>query len=405
MSDPALFIDIDFYQKEKDGEMIHGDVFQSMKFDEEERAVAVLSDGLGSGVKANILASLTSCMAMKFVAHDRDIIHSAEIIMGALPVCSERKISYATFTVVDTCLNGPTRIIEMGNPRFLLIRRGHSVQVPYREVSSPQWRDRIIRLSDIEIQGGDRLLLFSDGISQAGINGGENGRQWEEEGLTDFVLEQVEKQPAISSYELSRTIVHAALRQHPDCTAGDDLSCACLYYRKPRKLLVATGPPFDFARDREMAGRVKQFKGRKLICGGTTAEIVSRELEREIDSPVSRVRGVSQRGANGKVRAEELPPPTRMEGIDLVTEGILTLTQTARYLEKGVPDGETDTASMVVRYLRDSDVIEFLVGTRINEAHQDPNLPVDLEIRRNIVKRICRVLEEKYLKKVAIQYM
>jgi hypothetical protein len=148
-----------------------------------------------------------------------------------------------------------------------------------------------------------------------------------------------------------------------------------------------------------MAGRVKQFKGRKLICGGTTAEIVSRELEREIDSPVS------QRGANGKVRAEELPPPTRMEGIDLVTEGILTLTQTARYLEKGVPDGETDTASMVVRYLRDSDVIEFLVGTRINEAHQDPNLPVDLEIRRNIVKRICRVLEEKYLKKVAIQYM
>jgi hypothetical protein len=52
-----------------------------------------------------------------------------------------------------------------------------------------------------------------------------------------------------------------------------------------------------------------------------------------------------------------------------------------------------------------ADVIHFLVGTCVNIAHQDPNLPVELEIRRNVIKKIIRILEEKFLKQVKVQYL
>ena len=93
-----------------------------------------------------------------------------------------------------------------------------------------------------------------------------------------------------------------------------------------------------------------------------------------------------------------------MEGADLVTEGILTLTRTAQLLEKDEPPREKNPAAKLYDILVESDSIQFVVGARINEAHQDPNLPIDLEIRRNIIKRICKVLEEKYLKETSIQY-
>ena len=79
------------------------------------------------------------------------------------------------------------------------------------------------------------------------------------------------------------------------------------------------------------------------------------------------------------------------------------LTRTAQLLERdGVPR-EKNPATQLYEILLDSDSIEFVVGARINEAHQDPNLPIDLEIRRNIVKRIRTVLEEKYLKETRMR--
>ena len=129
-----------------------------------------------------------------------------------------------------------------------------------------------------------------------------------------------------------------------------------------------------------------EFPGRKIICGGTTANIVARELGRTI-------RDSLQVGA-----VSDIPPAAEMEGVDLVTEGILTLTRVARLLEQDEAPREKNPAVQLYDILLDSDSIEFIVGARINEAHQDPNLPIDLEIRRNIIRRICKVLEEKYLK-------
>ena len=164
--------------------------------------------------------------------------------------------------------------------------------------------------------------------------------------------------------------------------------------RKPRNLLICTGPPYDEKNDKYLASRVREFQGKKILCGGTTATILSRELGAKMEIDMNIV-------------DKDLPPISRMEGIDLVTEGILTLSKVERILSSNDDERprEAGPAEMLVKYLLDSDKINLLVGTRINTAHQDPNLPVELEIRRNVVKKIKYLLETKYLKDVEIMYI
>ena len=187
-------------------------------------------------------------------------------------------------------------------------------------------------------------------------------------------------------------VLREASHREPGWRAGDDMTCAAIYFRRPRQALVLTGPPFDRTRDREYAERLATYPGKKILCGGTSAEIASRALGRELMTDLHGVRG-------------RLPPVSRMAGVDLVTEGILTLTAVVRRLEGMEGEGAGDAADQVVEMLRESDVIDLVVGTRINEAHQDPRLPVDLDIRRNLVRRMARVLEENLLKKVNVEFI
>jgi hypothetical protein len=353
--------------------------------------IAVLSDGLGSGIKANILANMTATMALRFVEANRDILSASQIIMDALPVCQVRKISYATFTIVDAALHGRTRIVEQGNPQSLLIRGGRQVALKSRVVSTPGWQERELSLSEFVSEPEDRLIVFSDGVSQAGLGSPEWKLGWRVQGCRDYILRQVKADPLISARKLCRLVVNEALRKEPEGRALDDISCAVFYFRRPRRSLVLTGPAFDSARDREVAAYLDGFAGRRVVCGGTTANIVARELGREVKTELPK-------------RGCDLPPTSSMSGLDLVTEGILTLTRAAQYLETSLGTND-DPASRLAALLIDSDQIEFLVGTRINEAHQDPKLPIDLEIRRNIIKRICKILEQRYLKETSIQYI
>jgi hypothetical protein len=157
-------------------------------------------------------------------------------------------------------------------------------------------------------------------------------------------------------------------------------------------MLLFTGAPYDRSRDAECAAMLAAFEGDKAVCGGTTAEIIARELKRQVKMNLSTAAG-------------DLPPESEIDGINLVTEGIFTLTRTAQYLEGDAGVNRRNAAGELVEILLRNDIIEFVVGTRINEAHQDPNLPVDLEIRRNIIKRLAQVLENKYLKEVNIRYV
>mgnify|MGYP000874529984 FL=1 len=176
--------------------------------------------------------------------------------------------------------------------------------------------------------------------------------------------------------------------------AKDDISCATIYFREPRKLLLCTGPPYEKEKDRDLAAKVRDYRGKVIISGGTTADIVARELNKTIIDELI-------------FEDPELPPESFIEGIDLVTEGILTLQKVSEILKiynNSVRLGK-GPADKIVRLLMESDEIHFVIGTRINVAHQDPTLPVDLEIRRTVVRRIARLLEEKWIKKISFEYI
>jgi hypothetical protein len=385
-------IDVDHVQQAKHGQLIAGDVFLSRKLKEEGRVVTVLSDGLGSGVKASVLANLTATMALKYTAAFVDVRQSARTIMDTLPICQVRKISYSTFTIIDS-EDDETRIIEHGNPAFILLRDGREFAVEKTSFSLEQWQDRLISHASFAVQQGDRIIAMSDGVSQSGMGSPGMPLGWGRDRIVRRAQELVKADPEISSHRLARALVDHAIANDGG-TARDDVTCAVLTFRPPRKLLVVTGPPFNRERDAELASAICTAPGRKAICGGTTANIVGRMLSREIAMDLSHL-------------DPQIPPASIMEGVDLVTEGFLTLARAAELLERGASCSSTtgNAAERLVGLMLESDVVDFLVGTRINEAHQDPNVPVELDLRRNVVRRIVGLLESKYLKQGAIRFL
>ena len=389
----SLFTEVEFHQIRKASENTLGDAFMVNKSSDGRRLIAVLADGLGSGVKANILANMTARMAIKFAEADTDFAHYAKVIMDALPVCQVRKIAYATFTVVDCRPDGSVQIVEQGNPPFILLRGGKQLEIPTTEYESARNDYRKLRVYHFKTQPEDRILFFSDGVTECGMGSPGYPLGWRVGGCAEYVSQSIQAEPHISARALVRKVTRTALQKEPDRKAYDDISCGVIYFRTPRHTLLASGPPFSEQRDADYAEMIRSFDGTRIVSGGTTADIVARELKADIHTDIFRF------------RRSNLPPVSTMEGVDLVTEGILTLTETLNLLEN--PDRiEMENAATLLRdRLLDSDVIHILVGTKINQAHQDPNLPVELEIRRSLMRRIATALEDRYLKEVKLEFI
>lgn len=388
-------VEVDYQQKNCGRQRIAGDVFLSRKLKEQQRVISVLSDGLGSGVKAGVLASLTAVMGINYMSSFRDPAKAARSIMDTLPVCSERHISYSTFSMVDVDFENDVRIVEYDNPP-IMVARGHEIlQLQRRqvEVTRTGKEPEAISLTEFHALPGDRIIMVSDGVSQSGIGSRELPFGWGHGKTGEFVQSLLEQNPHISARELAADIVDRAWLNNGG-KALDDITCGVIYFRQPRQLIIMTGPPYDQRKDKLLAELANNFPGRKIICGGTTANIVSRETGRPVHVMLDRI-------------DPDLPPASTMEGVDLITEGILTVGRVARYLEdKRDPDHlPVNPATKILRMLLNSDIINFVVGTRVNEFHQDPNMPVELEIRRNVIKKIAALLEDQYLKETSIQYI
>lgn len=390
-----FYIEVNSQQRNHDEEKICGDVFLYRYVKEEDRVIAVLSDGMGHGVKANILATLTATMALNFTREHKEVDRIAEIIMNTLPVCSERKISYSTFTIVDIESSGKTNILEYDNPSTIILRGKNQLDVAWKKVLLEKGKNagKELRTCTFMPEKEDRIIFCSDGVSQSGMGSEAYPFGWERENVASYATSLVSGEPSISAITLAGKIVTMA-HKNDAYKAKDDISCAIIYFREPRKLLICTGPPYEKEKDRELASKVKKYTGKVILCGGTTADIVARELDRKIVDELV-------------FEDPELPPESFMEGIDLVTEGILTLEKVNELLKTYNNSTKLGKgpADKIIRMLMESDEIHFIIGTRINIAHQDPNLPVDLEIRRTVVKRIARLLEEKWLKKVSFEYI
>jgi hypothetical protein len=393
--DRDFFIEVNSQQRNHDGERICGDVFLYRYIKEEDRVIAVLSDGMGHGVKANILATLTATMALNFTREHKEVDRIAEIIMNTLPVCSERKISYSTFTIVDIESSGKTNILEYDNPATIILRGTDIFDPSWKTVTLDKGKNsgKILKTCTFTPSKEDRIIFCSDGVAQSGMGSEVYPFGWGRDEIANYASSLIKSEASMSAITLSGKIVTMA-HKNDSYKAKDDISCATIYFREPRKLLICTGPPYEKEKDRDLAIKVRDYNGKVILSGGTTADIVARELNKTIIDELI-------------FEDPELPPESFIEGIDLVTEGILTLQKVNEILKtynNSVRLGK-GPADKIVRLIMESDEIHFIIGTRINIAHQDPNLPVDLEIRRTVVKRIARLLEEKWLKKVSFEYI
>ncbi|MDR2909998.1 MAG: serine/threonine-protein phosphatase [Bacteroidales bacterium] len=390
--------EVGYFQINHEEEKICGDVFLSKRIPEENRVLCVLSDGMGHGVQANVLATLTATISLNFFIDNKDANEIAGIIMKALPVCSERKVSYATYTIVDVAIESNTvSILEYDNPQTFILR-GSKIYEPqwtnveYEEKSDYK-RGISIRRCSFNPRIEDRIVFCSDGITQSGLGNGIT-MGWGRNELIQFVRETVDASPTISAANLAERVTKRAAANDL-YTPKDDLTCSVVYFRQPRKTILCTGPPFNSEKDSEFADILKSFNGKKIISGASTAEIIARELgivitnELQFDS--------------------SLPPSSVMSGIDLVTEGVLTLNKAIYILNSISLNSRMQfgkgPADQICRLLLDTDEIYILVGTKINESHHDPSLPVEMEIRRHLIQRLVKVLSEKFMKVVTIEYM
>nr|WP_319269508.1 SpoIIE family protein phosphatase [uncultured Draconibacterium sp.] len=395
-TNPDFHVEIEFQQKRPKGEIACGDVFQSSIIREEGRTILVLSDGIGHGIKASVLATLTSTMALKYsLLHTKPEV-AARIIMETLPKSSDGKESYATFTIIELDDEGHVRIVNYDNPGILVIRNGVAMQGKEYNLTirGEENLGKVLHCKEFTARKEDRIIFMSDGVEQSGLGNQRYPLGWGMENIEDFALNQIKRMPDISATKLARKIVNQAV-MNDQFSVKDDTSCGVMYFREPRKFMLITGPPFYKIKDFDFVSRIQDFAGKKIICGGTTAEIIARELDLTVEIQ------------HGNKNLEKLPPTAKMQGFEMVTEGILTLGKVEEILENYDSDTRLadSTPEDIVKLLLQHDCIDIIVGTRINWAHQDPEQPLELELRKFVVKRIVKLLIHKFFKKVKIEYV
>jgi hypothetical protein len=392
--DGNFYIEVTCQQKNHADERVCGDVFLSRRIREEGRLIVVLSDGIGHGIRANLLATLTATLAVNFTQEHKKVEKIAEIIMNTLPVDSVKGSNYCTFTIIEMDAEGNVTVLEYENPQTLILRGSHVLEPKWTGIvlNAEKHREKEVLCCSFTPVKEDRIVFCSDGITQSGLGSEKFPLGWGQENFREFVKDMVREEPDISAVKLSSKVLNRA-NLNDEFFPKDDMSCGVIYFREPRKLLICTGPPQEEADDPKFAQLYDEFPGKKIICGATTADLVARELKLEIiDSNV--------------ITDSELPPMASMNGAELVTEGILTLSKVHSLLKNYSQSTKLgkSPADEIVKLILDSDEIHFLVGTKINTAHQDPTLPVELELRRTVVHRIARELEEKLLKEAVMKF-
>ncbi|MCK4261044.1 MAG: SpoIIE family protein phosphatase [Halanaerobiales bacterium] len=366
------------------GEELCGDHVEMIK--KEDNSIMVLSDGLGSGVKASILATLTSKIAIGLIEKGLPLEEIIETIIETLPICQVRGMAYSTLAILKIYNDGAAYLVELDSPPAFLLRKRRIRQL---EMKEKMIKGRLIKEAFFQMEKGDCIFIASDGVLHAGIGGlMDFGLGWD--GVTQHLEELSAKKTSLKQMiEKMIKICQAYYVMKP----GDDFTILGAQLRVPSYLTVMTGPPVEEADDLVIARKLIGVRGRKVICGGTTAQIYAREMDRELECTFDYV-------------DPDIPPVSYIEGVDLVTEGLLTLNRTLQILQDyrypEMPLGE-DGASLLARELLKSDEITMLVGRAVNEAHQNLNLPVDLGIRAQVIERLIGYLERLH-KKLKIEW-
>ncbi|MCI5773515.1 MAG: serine/threonine-protein phosphatase [Erysipelotrichaceae bacterium] len=344
----------------KKGEELCGDKVVSKLND--ESFIMVLADGLGSGVKANILSTLTSTIISEMIFEGASLSETVETVAKTLPVCQERQVAYSTFTVIQIFYDGHAKLIEFDNPLAICIRDGQILAIDRQERI---YNQKKIYEASFEVLNGDYITFFSDGIIHAGV-GQKLNFGWQHEEVAQFLQTYTSNQD--SAKEIVRILL-ANVNYLYDGQPGDDSTVACIKMLEAKETIVMVGPPSNKEDDASVVERLLAATGLKICCGGTTSTIVSRYLNKPLETdPLIDF-------------DSDVPPKGFIEGIDLVTEGVLSLQKVNRYLSKCVKDDsfleqllqskQTDGATCLVQaFLAHSTMITFMVGLSDNPAHE-----------------------------------
>ncbi len=368
-------IDIATRQFHKDGEDIAGDAVRVAQTP--DSTILSVSDGLGSGVKANVLATLTVEVACGLSQGDLSLQDIVETLIATLPVCKWRNIAYSTFSVARIYDTGRVTLAEYDCPASLRLVGG--TRPEYVETSERTVMDRRIRVAYFQMQPGDMLVQYTDGIVWAGV-GQKLPLGWQEEGIFSFLSATAPCLGGDCQAQANRLAEQAL--EYWEGSPGDDGTVVCARYRKAKHAVLLTGPPASPDRLPAMLEDFLSREGARLVCGGTTAHLLARHL----DVPLE---------VDDRFLDSDLPPGGRIRGMDLVTEGILTLTRAGEYLRRGIPEGRRDAATCLLDHLLDADGITLLVGTARNPAHQNTGLPESIFLRRTVAEELAARLRER----------
>ena len=380
----SVSIDVAWRSLNKYQEELCGDKVEILKTGDSD--IVILADGMGSGVKANILATLTSKILGTMLREGAAIESCVETIARTLPVCKVRKVAYATFSILQIFHSGQAYLAEFDNPSCVFIRDGKILDYPYkvREIEGKK-----IHEYRFQVKKNDCFVLMSDGVIYAGAGSILNMQGWTWEAMAEYTLKCTKK--TLSASRLAVLLSQACDELYEE-RPGDDTTVAVARVIERRIVNIFTGPPKDKADDDRIMHEFMHSEGKKVVSGGTSSNIAARFLGKEI---ITRADSADP----------DVPPAAEIEGIDLVTEGVLTLGKCLKLLKK-YANGEFDEeffdeldadngASRLAKLLiEECTELNLFVGTSVNKAHKNSELSFDLSMRMNLVEQLIRIMKQ-----------
>ncbi len=355
-----------------------------------EWTTLVLADGLGSGVKANILSTLTSKILCTMVAGGADLEDCVGTIIQTLPVCKERGVAYSTFSIIHVNNEGRGHLFEFDNPEAVWYHRGHTCDFPREEKLI---FDKKVYLTELELEAGDMVFVMSDGTIHAGI-GQMLNFGWQRKEIKEHLEKYID--PHMSARAAACLLASACNDLYLD-RPGDDTTVAAIRVRPRCETHIMVGPPVDKDRDAEYVSRFMEGADRRIVCGGTTSQVVARCLDRKLKTSFD-------------FPDKEVPPIGFIDGIDLVTEGVITLRRLLSLSDKYVSvkdltpktyvkkDGGSLLANII---FEEATHVVFFVGQNVNAAHA--GLEIDITMKLKLVERLADNLR-KMGKQVTVNY-
>ena len=386
-----LCADIGYKSINHYGEQLCGDHVDIVE-PSDDSTVIVLSDGLGSGVKASILSTLTSKIISTMMAEGLSLEECVSTIAATLPVCSVRGVAYYTFTIIHLKNNQSAEIIQYDNPQVILIRDNVNYDYPKTEMNIG---GKKIFKSVIKLRENDIFVAMSDGCPHAGIGAGYNFG-WKREDIISFL--EALASVGYTAKTLSTMLVDECDRLY-NSKPGDDATACVVKIRKREPMNILFGPPSNRDDADRMMSLFFSKEGKHIICGGTTSSIASKYLRKPLKTSLNFERS-------------DIPPIAEIEGVDLVTEGVITMNRVIEYAKDYLGENKfyehwsfkTDGASLISRLLfEEATDINFYVGRAINPAHQNPDLPINFNIKMNLVDELSKSLREMG-KKIKVSY-